>query len=74
MEREDLPWLKAAELEQKVFVTGVGGLHFVLLNCRTEEASQFLSPRSYCKYLYFRRKRDKRGESQLTSVDHGHES
>ena len=47
VDRDYLPFLKAAVGEEKCFVTHFQSQYFVLLNCTTEGASQFLKPREY---------------------------
>ena len=47
VDREEFPWLTAPVAEPRVFVTSVGTMTFILLNCKTESASAWLQPREY---------------------------
>ena len=52
VDREDLPFLKAAEDDKKVFVAVCGKHYFILLNTKTENASQYLKPHEYRKFCF----------------------
>ena len=56
VDREEYPWLLAPMEEPRVFVTSIGTMHFIMLNCKTESASAWLQkgsmvpvpPLSFC--------------------------
>ena len=52
VDREEFPWLTAPVAEPRVFVTSVGTMTFILLNCKTESASAWLQPREYGTFSF----------------------